>query len=265
MPGAEYGFDSWMTNRTHAPPPPRRFSVRWSRLVEVRGPLGVVLSSACDHPLRRSGEPLAIAIQSIQPRLEIPTAPAAEMDVGGLVSHQPEKIRRQYEPFVVLVLRHVNLRNVRRQLTDQPAVVDLEIGIRITDRVLKKRRGLRRHVSLSRQPIERRWHERLGFACVADAFARDGDGGVAPAAEAAQAAGRFLLPKCRTRTGLERGAEHVLEAFWKIATVDRRVLLRIELLLPERLRIFLRVFRERHERGILTARDQNRLALKLQA
>ena len=147
----------------------------------------MVLSSACNHPLRRSGEALAIAIQSIQPRLEIPTAPAAEMDVGGLASHQPEKMRRQYEPFVVLVLRHVDLRNVRRQLTDQPAVVDLEMGIRITDRVLKKRRGLRRHVTLSRQPIERRWHERLGFASVADAFARDGDGGVAPAAEAAQA------------------------------------------------------------------------------
>src|SRR5207342_1882691 len=81
-------------------PPPRRFAppllarrgncffcqsrlsqiCRWSRLVEVRGPLGLVLSSACDHPLRRSGEPLAIAIQSIQPSLEIPTTPAAEMD-----------------------------------------------------------------------------------------------------------------------------------------------------------------------------------------
>ena len=113
----------------------------------------MVLSSACDHPLRRSGEPLAIAIQSIQPRLEIPTAPAAEMDVGGLVSHQPEKMRRQYKSLVVLVLRHVDLRNVRCQLTDHPAVVNLEIGIRITDCVLKQRRSLRRHVSLF--PISR--------------------------------------------------------------------------------------------------------------
>jgi hypothetical protein len=51
------------------------------------------------------------------------------MDIRGLEPHQPQERRRQGEPFVVPMRWHLDLRNVGRELADEPAVVDLVVRI----------------------------------------------------------------------------------------------------------------------------------------
>ena len=159
------------------------------------------------------------------------------------------------------VLGHFDLRDVRRELADQPVVVHLEVRVGNTDRVLEQCRRLRGHVVLPRPPIQGGGHERLGLACVAHAVLRLLHGGEAPPAETAQAARRLLLAERQVRAGSKRGAEHVLEPFGKLGSVDLGVVVRVELLLPERLRIFLRAPRQRDQCRVSAVGEQDRLTL----
>ena len=107
------GKNFWYVRGKHSP-----FFVT-SGLVSLR-PLLVVGASARSHPFCRRRKPEFVAIQLFQQLLQYVSTAATEMDIGGLMAHQYQQIGRQRESLVARVLGHFDLRDVRRELADQP-------------------------------------------------------------------------------------------------------------------------------------------------
>ena len=158
-----------------------------SALVVLR-PRRVVLASAGRHPIGRRGKPCFVAVEPTEQLLEAVATAAAKMNVGRLLAHQAEESRRQSKPLVAVVLGHLDLCHIRRELAQQPRVMYLEVWVWITNRVLEQCRGLRGHVVLLRMPIQGRRHEGFRLARVAPAVFRRDHGGKAPPAKTAQSA-----------------------------------------------------------------------------
>jgi hypothetical protein len=75
-----------------------------------------------------AGNPLRVLVELIQQLLQRLGRAAAEMDGRRLLAHQPQQCRRESEPLVARVLGHFDLRDVRRERTNEPLVVHLKNG-----------------------------------------------------------------------------------------------------------------------------------------